>query len=156
MIIPKVIREKSPSCCYLNDKRNLICTIKDLYDQMNINYDFLTSGIIEETIKELIPEVIELIDTTFYLGVGNSVDSVMVDDNKYVKNKNIDSDIILNSVNQKIYFIIPITGYTITMSNIPIPVDINQVTIDDVTYNVYSSKNNYTGEISLQIHKLNN
>lgn len=97
-----------------------------------------------------------LIDTTFYLGAGSSVNNVMVDDNKYVKNKNIKSGITLNCNNQKIYFIIPITGYVITMSNIPIPVDVNQTTVDNVTYNVYSSKNTYTGELSLQIHKLNN
>ena len=40
-VIPKIIRDDSPSCCYLNDRRNLVCVIKDLYDQMNENYDFL-------------------------------------------------------------------------------------------------------------------
>lgn len=96
-----------------------------------------------------------LIDTTFYLGTGDTVNDVMVDGNKYVKNKNINSDISLTCTDKKVFFIIPISGYILTMSDIPVPVDSSQDTINGIMYNIYSSKNNYTGSFSLQINKVN-
>lgn len=59
-IIPKIIRDDSPSCCYLNDRRNLVCVIKDLYDQMNENYDFLSSGGLEEMIQAIIDDQVDV------------------------------------------------------------------------------------------------
>lgn len=56
LIIPKIIKDKSPSCCYLNDRRNMMCVIKDLYDQMNLNYEFLSSGGIQEAVREYLDE----------------------------------------------------------------------------------------------------
>lgn len=61
-ILPKIIKDKSPSCCYLNDRRNLVCVVKDLYDQMNVNYDFISSGISDDLIDQIIAKVLEEID----------------------------------------------------------------------------------------------
>lgn len=98
---------------------------------------------------------VPLIDTTFYLGTGNTANDVMTDANKHVKNGYINSDFSFTCTNKKVFFIIPITGYVLTMADIPIPVDSSQSTVNGTTYNIYSTKNTYTGTFSVQIHKVN-
>ena len=60
IVIPRILKSNSPSCCYLNDRRNLVCVIKDLYDQMNENYEFLSQGGLEDMVEELISGQIDI------------------------------------------------------------------------------------------------
>ena len=98
---------------------------------------------------------VPLIDTTFYLGTGDTASDVMIDANKHVKNAYINSDFSLTCTNKKVFFIIPITGYVLTMADIPIPVDSSQSTVNETTYNIYSTKNTYNGSFIVQITKVN-
>lgn len=109
---------------------------------------------INNTISEAIDKV-SLIDTTFYLGTGDTASDVMINTNKYIKNKYINSDFSFTCTNKKVFFIIPITGYVLTMADIPIPVDSSQSTINGTTYNIYSTKNTYNGSFIVQITKVN-